>query len=423
MNNWHADLIRGLPRDWPVRQLSDIADRIEAGGTPSRVVPTYWHGQIPWVTPGELTNLGHKYLHETRESISTQGLGSSGATLLPKDSLLVTTRATLGSRALAARPMATNQGFKSIVFNNIANPNFYFHFFQLLLPELIRRSSGTTFLEISGRQFSQITVPVPPLAEQRRIAEILDTADEEIRSTERLIAKLEQGRQGLLHDLLARCVHELSDAADADGKVRMTQLAEVCDLQVGFAFKSEWFRGDRGIRLLRGENAGYGAPDWSDTRYLTEVKAREFEGYLLDAGDMVVGMDRAFTKSGFKVSRLAVEDTPSLLVQRVGRFQPHLITGDFLWCLLNSEMYQSQLSLRQIGMDIPHLSKADILSPVICIPELETQGRIADVFLAFERRVCSESRYLAGLHAMKQGLMDDLLTGRVRVSAAEGASA
>jgi type I restriction enzyme, S subunit len=213
MHSAHDRYLARLPGDWPRRELREICARIVSGGTPSRDDPAYWDGSIPWVTPGELTGLPTKYLVDTEERITDLGLASSGATLVPRDSLLVTTRATLGSVALAAKPLATNQGFKSAVFGSNIDATFFYHAFNQLKPELTRRASGTTFLEISGSQFSQIVVPVPPIAEQQRIGAILDVLDENISATERLIGKLEAIKEGLADDLL-------SSGIDDSGQLR-----------------------------------------------------------------------------------------------------------------------------------------------------------------------------------------------------------
>ena len=332
--------------------------------------------------------------------------------------VLVSIQGTIGRVAVVPGELSganISRTIARIAVNRSISPGFLSQWLRSQQGQIAMANSvlGTTRDSLNISVLRRIHLAVPPIAEQRRIVEILDTADEAIRSTERLIAKLVQAKKGLLHDLLERCVN----GANGQRKARMVPLGDACDLQVGFAFRSEWFREDGEIRLLRGENAGYGVPNWADTRYLTKAKAQEFGSYLLEAGDIIIGMDRAFTKSGFKVSKIAAEDTPSLLVQRVGRFQPHGIIGSFLWCILNSETYQSQLALRQIGMDIPHLSKADILSPVIPMPEVVIQQRIAETFSACEQRERSESRYLAGLLAAKGGLMDDLLTGRTCVGA------
>ena len=188
--------------DWRERRLGDIG-KVVGGGTPSRERAEYWAGDIRWLTPAELTGISQKYVSETKDCITELGLATSGARLLPQGSLLVTSRASIGSCALAGVPMATNQGFKNLVPSAEVDPSFLFYLGRTLGREMTRRASGTTFLEISGREFGRITVSLPPLEEQRRIAKILDTIDETIRANERKRDKLRHLRSGLAADLLS----------------------------------------------------------------------------------------------------------------------------------------------------------------------------------------------------------------------------
>jgi type I restriction enzyme S subunit len=304
---------------------------------------------------------------------------------------------------------------------------------QVVGRQLARLSHGTIMSGLSSGIVRLLRVPVPSLHDQGIIAEVLGTVDEAIQQTENLIAKLDQIKQGLLHDLLTRGI-------DADGQLRdpgsrpqefvATQLGPIprswnvgplhaaCDLQVGFAFSSTWFRNDEGMRLLRGENVGYGVPDWADSRYLSVDRISAFSEFLLSAGDVVIGMDRTFTKSGFKVSQLRDEDAPALLVQRVGRFIPAGASPGFVRCLLASPNYRHQLLRQQKGMDIPHLSRSEILAPLVPLPSLAEQEQITTVVQAAEASTDREMAALNKLHLLRRGLMDDLLQGRVRVSSA-----
>lgn len=204
--------LRQLPADWDHQEITQLG-AVVGGGTPSREVPSFWRGPILWVTPGEVSGETSKLLHDTQEHISPSGLAGSGANLLPAGSLLVTTRATLGARVINAVPMATNQGFKSIVFKKPEEASYYYHLFEKVKPELVRRASGTTFLEISGAEFGSIKLPSPSPEEKLKIAELLDTLDTAIHQTEAIVEKLKQVKQGLLHDLLTRGV-------DANGELR-----------------------------------------------------------------------------------------------------------------------------------------------------------------------------------------------------------
>ena len=193
-----------------------------------------------------------------------------------------------------------------------------------------------------------------------------------------------------------------------------TPLAKVCDLQVGYAFKSSTFS-DSGIRLLRGENVGYGMPLWGNTQYLPEDIAVGFSGYRLEAGDIIIGMDRTFTKSGTKITKLGSSDIPALLVQRVGRFIPTLADKSYLWHLIRSGVYLDSLKNQEKGMDIPHLSKTEILEPIVPVPPTDEQKEIGKPLQAVDDLINGKVVKLQNTISVKKALLQDLLTGKVRV--------
>jgi type I restriction enzyme S subunit len=296
------------------------------------------------------------------------------------------------------------------------------------------RAKQVTMTTISQPDIAPLPVPLPSKSEQESIVEIHNAVSDAIAHTSSLIAKLKQMKAGLLHDLLTRGLDENGELRDAIGNPEQFKdsplgqipkdweakpLAVIADLQVGFAFKSEWFQEHEGIRLLRGENVGYGSPDWSETRTLPSKMYPNYREYELVAGDIIIGMDRTFTKSGFKISILEPSDVPALLVQRVGRFLPIGCDRQFLKVLLNSQPYHAALLAQQKGMDIPHLSKSEILEPIVAVPPVEEQRCIATLIDTYDTRIRSEEAYRDKLKLQKKGLMHDLLTGKVRVKDAD----
>lgn len=278
----------------------------------------------------------------------------------------------------------------------------------------------------------RLQVPQFSVREQTLITEVLDTLDTQIRRTEQVIAKLEQIKQGLLTDLLTRGIDENGELRPPPEKAphlykdspvgyvpnnwSVYNLSKVADLQVGYAFKSEWFEDTGMIPLLRGDNVGYGSPDWSVTKYIPTTLAENFSEYLLTEGDVIIGMDRTFTKLGVKISTINAEDVPSLLVQRVGRFRATGCSALFLRCLLLSARYHERLLVQEKGMDIPHLSKREILAPKVAVPPALEQAFISSCFSSIENRLTQERRQHKVLQLLKNGIMDDLLTGRARVT-------
>lgn len=406
------------PRDWCMTSLGEIAS-IYTGSTPSRAVPAFWEGDIPWVTPGELTGLKTKYLNGTRESITKAGLTSCAATLVPKDTLLVTTRATLGSSALSAMPVTTNQGFRSLVFGGQADPHFFYHLSSRLTTELKRRASGTTFLEISGREFAAVRVPLPPLPEQHRIAEILDTLDEAIRRTEQVIAKLQQMKQGLLHDLLTRGIDENGELRGPDqppASWKLTTLGEHVYLKGGFGFP------DRYQGHSEGELPFYKVSDMStagNARYLGRAN-----NYVSRATAAQQGWHPA-QRGGVAFAKVGAA---LLLNRRRILTVDSLVDNNMMVAVPRDSVDQSWLYWWLQAVDfavfvqpgaLPSVNQGQLGALSIALPTLDEQIQVGTILDDYEARIEAEIMTRQKFNAMKLGLMNDLLTGRVRVTATE----
>lgn len=166
-----------LPNCWSYVKLRDCCD-IVSGATPRRDHPEYWDGDIPWVTPKDLSDLEMSVLEDAPEYITEQGYKSCSTTLLPKGSILFSSRAPIGLVAIAGRPMCTNQGFKSLIPGNDVDSGYLYHCMKSLVPRIQDMGRGATFAEISKELFGVIEIPLPKeIKEQKRIAAILDNAD------------------------------------------------------------------------------------------------------------------------------------------------------------------------------------------------------------------------------------------------------
>ena len=194
-----------VPDGWRWVRIRDIA-HVVGGSTPSRNESGFWGGEIPWVVPSELTKMTGRYLTITNECITELGMASAGLTPLPVGSVLLTSRATIGTVAINKMPVATNQGFQNLVVKEGADTLWLYYYVSSVKRELERRASGSTFLEISRDNVRSLPILLPPLAEQRAIAAVLDSIDEAIERTEEVIAATEVLRDSLLHELLTRGV-------------------------------------------------------------------------------------------------------------------------------------------------------------------------------------------------------------------------
>lgn len=203
-----------IPKDWIISKLGDSGD-IVGGTTPSRSNPKYWNGKIAWITPSDIQNISDQYIAGGKDYISEEGLKSKSLTILPKGSIVVTTRATLGLVAIASEELTTNQGFRSIIVNDKFDTMYLYYLIGTFKSEMIRRASGTTFLEISRSEFCDIDIFQPPLNEQKKIGRILYKQDSLIQSELEYLDKLRLIKKGLMNDLLTGKVRVSTDEAVA----------------------------------------------------------------------------------------------------------------------------------------------------------------------------------------------------------------
>jgi type I restriction enzyme S subunit len=174
-NSYYA----GLPESWRVCRLSDIGEII-GGGTPRTLEPSFWDGDIPWITPADLSGYTKKFIETGSRKITVRGLVESSAKLMPAKSVLFSSRAPIGYCVISKNEVCTNQGFKSIV-PYVGDIEEYIYYFLIAQVEEIRsRASGTTFKEISGAELGNTIFALPPLTEQKRIVAAIEAAFEQL---------------------------------------------------------------------------------------------------------------------------------------------------------------------------------------------------------------------------------------------------
>jgi type I restriction enzyme, S subunit len=192
----------GFEGEWDMRQLADVAD-IRSGGTPRTKNPAFWNGGLPWCTPTDITALqGGKYLSRTERTISHAGLRASSAEVIPPNSVIMTTRATIGECAINKVHMTTNQGFKNLI-PSTADAEFLYYLMTTQKDRLIQLCGGSTFLEVGKKQLQRFEVTLPiDLEEQRAIATVLSNMDAEIEALEQRRAKTAELKQAMMQELL-----------------------------------------------------------------------------------------------------------------------------------------------------------------------------------------------------------------------------
>lgn len=162
--------------EWRDVQISDVA-KVIGGGTPPSRDEGNFGGNIPWITPKDMTTHHGRYIAGGARSLTEAGLANSSAKLLPAGSVLVSSRAPIGLVAIASRPVTTNQGIRSLVFDDSQDPVFWYYLLRRSTAVLDAHANGSTFREISGGSLGKLTFTVPSLEGQRRLAAMLSGLD------------------------------------------------------------------------------------------------------------------------------------------------------------------------------------------------------------------------------------------------------
>ncbi len=193
--------LRQVPEHWNVLPLKRCF-QIVGGSTPKSEIDSYWDGDILWATSADLSKLRSLYINDTQRKITADGLVSCATTLVSPGAILLSTRAPIGSLAIAGNEMCTNQGCKSLVPFGHTNAKYFALLMSISSSELNIRGKGTTFLELSGDELGSFKAPVPPVSEQMRISEFLDREleklDELVAEQQRLIELLKEKRQAVI---------------------------------------------------------------------------------------------------------------------------------------------------------------------------------------------------------------------------------
>ena len=180
----------------------DKLGEIVGGATPSTKCEDYYGGSIPWITPKDLSSFKGRYITSGERNITEKGLASCSAQMMPKDAVLFTSRAPIGYVAIASQSVCTNQGFKSIVVNDKADPLFVYYLLKYNKDAIEAMGSGTTFKEVSGKTMRAVKVRIPlDVSYQKRIAAVLDSLDTKIENSERINDNLEQQAQSYFQEL------------------------------------------------------------------------------------------------------------------------------------------------------------------------------------------------------------------------------
>jgi type I restriction enzyme S subunit len=416
------------PSDWCETTVKTLGS-IVGGSTPASEEQSFWrNGTIPWATPTDITALHSRFISDTSAKITQTGLDSCAAQLLPVGSVLFTSRATIGAKAINTVPMATNQGFASFIPNDGIRTDFLFYYLDLLTPAFVRLGAGTTFLEVSKRDMRKVQCALPKPDEQAAIARILDASDTAIERARTAVEEARRVKRSLVQTLfikgLRRHTFHKTPLGSLPADWLVVAVGDVLtEAQYGLSMPM-LAKGD--YPILRMAAIQGGQVLLSDLKYVNLSKPLA-EQYLLRRGDVLFNRTNSFEHVGkvgiFRSDRSAVFASYLIRLQT----KPETIDSFYLGHLLSSYAVQCRIrryatpGVQQVNINASNLKR--VLIPVPAGAKgLDEQHDIARVLEQEEAVIAAAEHRVAALQRLKRGLMQDLLTGRVRVKAASTAA-
>lgn len=421
-----------LPEGWHRSTLGEIA-HITSGGTPDRSEPGYWGGSVPWVTTGEIQ---FNTITDTAEKITEAGLKNSSAKLFPPGTLLMAMYGqgkTRGQVAKLAIEASTNQACAALLLHEGHEPDFYFHYLSAHYEALRELGNAGTQQNLSGGILKEVSVVVPPRAEQRKVARILSTWDDAVTAMEALHANRALQWQALL----AVTLH--LPPANPDARRSNENGSYPSSVQPGIpslpATPSGWQRISLGRHLTEARRPAALFP--KDTYRLVTVKRSRGGVELREAltGREIKTPTQFFVRTGdFLISKRQIVHgacglVPAELDGAIVSNEYAVLNSDgqidlrFLRYLSESRYFQQTCFHSSIGVHVEKMifKTERWLKWPFNIPPLPVQQRIVEVLDTARREMNLVSAQIDRLKEEKAALMADLLTGkrRVRVASAE----
>ena len=400
-----------IPEDWEIKYLSDFG-KIQSGGTPSTTMAEYWGGNIAWCTPSDITSTPTKYINATERTITDAGLKNSAATVMPAGSILLCTRATIGELKINSIPMATNQGFKNITINNSGNAEFLYYLLQTKKNCMLDLAIGSTFLEISKTALIKIPLQIPMHDEQSKIADALSDIDNLVVVLEKQIAKKKAIKQGTMQELLTgkkrlpgfpgewetRTLHEISN--------------EMVDGPFGSNLKTEHYTTERQVRIIQLSNIGEAGWNNANVKYTTFSHAAELQRCIVQPGSILIAKmmpaGRAIICPDNEKSYILGSDVVKVVPNSS-------VDSRYLVYATKSRFYLDQIADDTQGSTRARTSVSKLRKTAILFPEKDEQIAIADILSEMDREIAALEGKIAKYRQIKQGMMQQLLTGKIRL--------
>ncbi len=434
-----AEWLGEVPAHWGVRRMRTVAS-VLSGATPSSGKQSYWDGDIVWITPHDLGVLRGQYISTSGRRISRAGYESCGATMAPANSVVVSTRAPIGSVGILNRAACTNQGCRLLVPSVSIEPEHMYYCLRLARPELESIGQGTTFLELSRERLASFPLPLPPLAEQAAIVRYLDHADRRIRqcirAKEKLVKLMEEQKQAIINEAVTgrvdvrtgkpyptykdSGVEWLGGVPEHWEVVPLRRVAlSRCDGPFGSGLKSSHYA-EEGIRVVRLQNIGHGEFRESNSAFIAPEYYSSLGDHSVVGGDILIA---GLGDKNHPAGRACVAPeriAPAMVKADCFRFRLDRIRVEPRFAALQLTATASTASaLLSTGATRQRTNLQSTSARAIAIPSVPEQALIVEHIIAsLSDIVAAEEaarREITLLNEYQTRLISDVVTGKLDV--------
>lgn len=408
MSSTRKNVLGAVPSEWKVVELRDLGSW-GGGKTPRKSNQEYWNGETPWISPKDM---GGSVVHRTEDHVTQVALSEQNLMVYDPGSVMVVFRSGVLRHtfpvAICNRPFTVNQDMKVLSPGSEVDNRFAFYLIDHLGPVVLQKATkvGTTVESVDTDSFMSLSVGVPCLEEQHRIADVLDTVDAAIQETDSVVEKQEQVKTGLLQDLLTR-------GLDANGRLRDPEREPEAFQGTELGLIPESWEIEPCAKVL----------SMSNGKSKTQKELAEENGNIpVWGGNGKTGYcnDPLVSRRGIVIGRVGeycgsvhLTDGPAWITDNA-----IFATVEADWALLDfTTLYLDwfDLSSKSTRTGQPLMTQTAVKEVPFLCPNLEEQQRIVDRVQSLQERKSTERTYQNKLHQLKIGLMQDLLTGRVRV--------
>jgi len=273
---------------------------------------------------------------------------------------------------------------------------------------------------VGSKTLESMDIPTPTFPEQQKIAEILSTVDAKIDVIDQQITETQELKKGLMQRLLTKGIGHTEFKDSPLGEIpkswKVVKVGDVCKLKGGFAFKSSDST-EYGVRWVKIANVGVHKIKWETESFLPEGYDEKHPDFVLKTNDVVIAMTRPILSGELKIAKITEKDSGSLLNQRVGKIvTSDGIDSEYSYQVFNSSIFINSMEKELVGTDPPNISSKMFEELMIPLPPLSEQVEIVDILNTVDDKKQLLTSKLMEFKKLKKGLMQQLLTGKIRVN-------